>query len=196
MKDLESLLKHSPSIETDKEKREATLRVARHAFTSRTKSKNKIIPFFLGSLSAAAAILFGLFLYPNSQDTVAGDQNKPLTAEMIVEAYRELRETFPNELSAIAVVDGEFLIFPSDQTWNTEEPIFVDMKFGNTRVQMVATQGASLPLKIGSKIHQIECLTDASGEPTILGENFIWSGNEKYMPLGHEILNASKVRVL
>ena len=199
MSDSEDNLKSAPSIQPDPARMEAATMKALEVFNQQHKRKRVVVPFIASFLGAAAALAIAFVLFQAGQgrggEQVPGDVSV-LSRVEIVQAYAELRETFPEGLAAIVFVDDEMRIYPGQVGEGSVEPTYMEMLVGDTRVRVVAAQGASLPVWVEGAMVSLEFMSDIDGLPIVSGEDFYWSKNEQYLPFEREILEVARLEVL
>lgn len=193
MSDLEKKLRVAPKLEVRSEHQEATVQQALHTFHGRQNRKRVVVPFVASFLGAAAALAIAAVFFLSDKGLPQPNDTEALSREMVVQAYLELRETFPEGLAAVAFVNGEIQIYPGMVGADDVPPSYVEMTLGSTEVKVVAAQGASLPIIVNGNTVMIEFMGDASGQPAVLGENFYWSAHGKFMPADREVQNAEQL---
>lgn len=193
MNDIEKALRAAPKIEARAEHREATVQGALHAFHQALNRKRVVIPFIASFLGAAAALALAAVFFLSDKDLPLPNDKEALSRDMVVQAYLELRETFPEGLAAVAFVDGEIQIYPGMAGADDVSPSYVEMTLGSTEVKVVAAQGASLPIVVNGSTVMIEFMGDASGQPAVLGEDFYWSAHGKFMPANRAVQTAEQL---
>jgi hypothetical protein len=199
MSDSEDNLKSAPSIQPDPARLEAATMKAMEAFNSQHERKRVIVPFVASFLGAAAALAIAFVLFQAGQgrggEQVPGDVSV-LSRVEIVQAYAELRGTFPEGLAAIVFVGDEMRIYPGQVGEGAVEPTYMEMLVESTRVRVVAAQGASLPVMVKGATVSFEFMSDVDDLPIVSGEDFYWSKNEQYLPTGREILEVERLALL
>lgn len=195
MSDFDKELRVAPKIDARPEHQETTAQQALHAFYEQQNRKRVVVPFIASFLGAAAALAIAGVVFLLNGDGPAVQGEEPLSREMIVQAYLELRETFPEGLAAVAFVDGEIQIYPGAVGAGDVPPSYVEMTLGSTQVKVVAAQGASLPIMVNGSTVVIEFMPDANGQPAILGENFYWSAQAQFMPTDREVQTAEQLKL-
>jgi hypothetical protein len=195
MSDIEEELGLAPKIEAREEHREATVQQALHAFQEQQNRKRAVVPFVASFLGAAAALAIAAVVFLFNGDKVQLEEGEAISREMIVQAYLELRQTFPEGLDAVAFVDGEMQIYPGLAGAAEAPPSYVEMTLGSTVVKVVAAQGASLPIVVNGSTVTIEFMDDASGQPAVLGEDFYWSAQAEFMPTNRAVQKAEQLNL-
>lgn len=195
MSDFEKELRVAPKIEARAEHQEATVRQALNAFHKRQNRKRVVVPFIASFLGAAAALAIAAVFFLNDKDLPQPNDKEVLSRDMVVQAYLELRQTFPEGLAAVAFFDGEIQIYPGMVGADDVPPSYVEMTLGSTELKVVAAQGASLPIVVNGSTVMIEFMGDASGQPAVLGEDFYWSARGKFMPTNREVLKAEQLEL-
>ena len=193
--DFEELLHRPPTLELREMHQEATVHRALHAYHEHQKKRSPmLLPFVASFLGAAAALAIAAILFwPAKQAPQVAESDPALTRTDVVKAYVDLLEAFPEGLAALAFVDGEMQIYPGRLAAPTTEPTYVEMMVGDSRIQVVAAAGTTLPLQIDGVTLSIDFLPDAAGRPTVSGEDFYWSTGEYYLPPGKQVLEAENL---
>ena len=194
MSDFEERLRSAPTLAPRSDHQETTVHQALHAFHRQQRRKRVVVPFVAAFLGSAACLAIAAVILRPERETPSL-ASEELSKEMIVQAYVELRETFPEGLAAIAFIDGEMQIYPGMVGATAAEPSYVEMKIGSKEVKVLAAQGTALPLIVDGATMTIEFMPDASGQPTVFGEDFYWSARAKFMPSGREVLKAEQMKL-
>ena len=193
--EIEDMLHRPPSIDASEVHQQSTVHRALQVYHEQQQQRRPaVLPFVASFLGAAAAITIAVVLFwPDAQAPQIVDRGDTLDRVDVVKAYLDLLEAFPEGLAALAFVDGEMQIHPGRLAAPSTEPTYVEMMVGDSRIQVVAAAGTTLPLKFDGVTLSIDFLPDAAGRPTVSGEDFYWSTGEFYLPPGKQVLEAENL---
>ncbi len=193
MSDFESQFEAGPTLQPRVDHEQATVHLALQAFHARRDRKRVIVSFMASFLGAAAAIaIAGIFFFHAEPEVHRTVDSGDLSRETMLQAYTELRDTFPEGLAALAWVDGQMQIYPGLVDGHSVQSAYLEMLIGTTPIKVVAAEGAVLPVEVDGATILIELLPDADGMLTVSGENFYWSASDRYMPANRRVLIAER----